>query len=773
MSSRRVQTALAGVTLAVLVAIQFSPILGCGNDCVPDLAAMHGEKLGSFEMVDVRLNVWILAWVQRALATAPLHLFDANAFYPATDALAGSEHMLGLALLAWPLRALTSNAVSIYAVTLALTSWLLAFNTYLLTRWLTESLVLSLGAAAVASFMPWRTAELAHIQLLGVAWFPLIWLLAMRVLCGEPGPRVPALLSVVLALQLLTSYYLAYLMTLSLVILCGTVAWRRVCSARAFVRFAGACAAPYALLAAFSIPYLARSGRGEIPSTYGMGMVFGGADLVRLWRLMAPHLQPLWTQTDMPQTLYYVPLVLLVAALASFVPRPTVSLAGAGGRAQLAPPEIGERQRTALPLFWLTAFVALAFMLGAEVRIGDTTVRAPAYWASLVIPGLSHFRAPHRWSILIGLVAPIVAAIGAQRVATGLSALRSRRFGRWARAGLCTLAALAFVVTVPWRRIPAASIWQADLQATEAYEVLADLPPGPVLELPWYENQLARTLVDSDYLVAATVHWHPILNGVTGYPPPSMLLLNSVAQGLPGTDALELLEKMTGLRWIVVHMARGSVLRARWENVHAPFRLAYSDDHARIYEVPQNERSAEWMGALRSTEERRVTISGVPRDRLPPSTVHGSLEAKPASVATAQLPLPLRVTIRNRGDRTWPGLDYQRDGIVQLRYIFDGEDGSRAGAGVQPLFADVVPGRPLVTTVPIRAPVTIGSYRLCLDLVQAYGEEIVPLSLAPVALDVVVTNLPGSDPSKPTLAGQIAAAAESPSWPSRCKPTPP
>src|SRR5262249_3190542 len=51
---------------------------------------------------DVFTTVWIVNWVLHALATNPLHLFDANIFHPAPLALARSEHLIGLAPLALP-----------------------------------------------------------------------------------------------------------------------------------------------------------------------------------------------------------------------------------------------------------------------------------------------------------------------------------------------------------------------------------------------------------------------------------------------------------------------------------------------------------------------------------------------------------------------------------------------------------------------------------------------------------------------------------------------
>ncbi|MBN1137119.1 MAG: hypothetical protein JXM73_11055, partial [Anaerolineae bacterium] len=60
---------------------------------------------------DALLNVWITAWDGHQLLTDPLHLFDANIFYPYPRTLAYSELLLGNALLALPITAVSGNPV--------------------------------------------------------------------------------------------------------------------------------------------------------------------------------------------------------------------------------------------------------------------------------------------------------------------------------------------------------------------------------------------------------------------------------------------------------------------------------------------------------------------------------------------------------------------------------------------------------------------------------------------------------------------------------------
>ena len=52
---------------------------------------------------DAMLNEWIVAWVAHQLPRAPLHLFDANIFYPERYTLAYSEPMIVQGIMAMPL----------------------------------------------------------------------------------------------------------------------------------------------------------------------------------------------------------------------------------------------------------------------------------------------------------------------------------------------------------------------------------------------------------------------------------------------------------------------------------------------------------------------------------------------------------------------------------------------------------------------------------------------------------------------------------------------
>lgn len=63
---------------------------------------------------DAQLNAWILAWVAHQLPRDPLHLFDANIFYPDRGTLAFSEPLIVPALLGAPVRWLGGSPVLVF-----------------------------------------------------------------------------------------------------------------------------------------------------------------------------------------------------------------------------------------------------------------------------------------------------------------------------------------------------------------------------------------------------------------------------------------------------------------------------------------------------------------------------------------------------------------------------------------------------------------------------------------------------------------------------------
>jgi len=742
---------LACCVFVALTAYVFFPSLGCVQTCFIDLEAVHGHGLGSFELGDTRLNAWILAWVQHNITAHPLELFHANAFYPALNALAGSEHMIGLALLTLPFRLLSSNAILLHQATMMATFLVLGLTTFALVRWLTESTWPAIVAGSIAILMPWRMAELTHVQLLGTHWFPLIWLLMLRILVK--GGRLPdlAMFSVILSLQLLTSYYLAYFLTFSLVIILFILLLRLGAERRSLYRLAVAAAIPYALLILTSIPYINRQARGELPPTLNPDL---SARLGDAWSFISPRFQTSWSQTLGGEPSSSVPLVVGVLAVLAlvlpFTQRDPVE-------------EAARRRRVMIVALWACALGAFIMMLGAQLTIGELTLKLPGHWASNLLPGYSNLRAPHRWGLFIGTVFPVLAGLGIlcveQRLSTRvIGGLRvpSVRIFRVLMAGL-------LLINMLWRQLPGRDAWDDPKQVEIAYQALRELPNGPVVEIPWPTNPLRSIKLDSQYMLASTWHWRPILNGFTAYLPATFKFLRRIAQGLPGESAIEKLSRLTDFRWIVVHLDNlDETERLSWRHAHTlgSLRLAYSDDRTKILEVPKRSDAGLWVDKLASTLARSETLSGLPRTPLAVSQQSGRIEAtltgKLRYVGTAPLPHPLELRVTNSSAVTWPGLDYQEKGLVELRYVFSKADDTILMVAMAPLDTDM-PAHSTTVAFPLISPPTRrGRYRLCLDLIQWFPDGFKPLPFLPVELEAEVT---GIDLPEGQL-GRLAAASK-------------
>ena len=108
----------------------FWPVIRCLDGCFVDLHVLRDDPGVEVDVSDIRLNAWILGWVQRALLDPAISLFDSNTFYPAPGALAGSEHMIGVALQMLPLRAYSVDAVALHQGALILSSLVLALTSF-------------------------------------------------------------------------------------------------------------------------------------------------------------------------------------------------------------------------------------------------------------------------------------------------------------------------------------------------------------------------------------------------------------------------------------------------------------------------------------------------------------------------------------------------------------------------------------------------------------------------------------------------------------------
>ena len=124
---------------------------------------------------DPYLISWILWWDYHQTFSNPLHLFDANLFYPLRYTLAFSEHSYGLALLLFPLFALGAKPLTVHAIAMFFGFVLSGYGAFRLGRTLTGSTKVGWVAGIVFAFVPYRFSLMSQVVYLFTPWIPLLF----------------------------------------------------------------------------------------------------------------------------------------------------------------------------------------------------------------------------------------------------------------------------------------------------------------------------------------------------------------------------------------------------------------------------------------------------------------------------------------------------------------------------------------------------------------------------------------------------------------------
>jgi hypothetical protein len=155
---------LAGIAIAVITS--WPLVLHLRSRIAPDLG-------------DPIRTAWQIAWVGHALLHHPLHLFDANAFYPHPLSLAFSDSLLGYGPTAF-FGSGTVAALVRYNL-LFLVAWSLCFaGAYLLGRELGLGRIGAAAAGAAFAYAPYRVTEAGHLHVISSGGIPLALFLLLR-----------------------------------------------------------------------------------------------------------------------------------------------------------------------------------------------------------------------------------------------------------------------------------------------------------------------------------------------------------------------------------------------------------------------------------------------------------------------------------------------------------------------------------------------------------------------------------------------------------------
>jgi hypothetical protein len=498
-------------------------------------------RLSRNDNADALLNEWILAWVAHEAPRNPLHLFDANIFYPDRNTLAYSEPLITTAALGAPLFWAGAPPVLVHnlllIVGLALTGWATCL---LLVRW-TGDLAAGLFAGTVAAFNAHTFTRMPQIQAHHLEFLPLA-LVSLDALLEHPRPRYAAALAAALVLAGMNSFYIFMLTIVALGAgwIVRAPEWTGVRARAVWPQLGLAAAIASAALLPIYLPY---TRLGQVRTLEEVALFSA------TWRqyLSTPaRIHFGWSAPFEGPSLF--PGVIAVVLTMVCVARGTA---------------IEDRR----------ARMAVAFgIAGVALSLGPFL---PGYGLlyKLFVP-LQGIRNASRFGYLAIFATAILGGYG-------LAGLR------WRRTASKPIAAVALLI-VAGANLDA---WCAPLGFTEVEHVSplhARLlgTDAIVAEMPFYSAD--RVFHNADYLLHSTRHWRPMVNGYSGLTPTSYEQHAVDLRRFPDPHAIETLRAI-GVTHVFVH---DRLMREWYDNEtadavrHAPgLRLVAFDGDVALYEI--------------------------------------------------------------------------------------------------------------------------------------------------------------------------------------------
>ncbi len=475
---------------------------------------------------DAQLNEWIMAWVAHQLPRSPLHLFEANIFFPAHDTLAFSEPLIVPALLGAPIRWAGGSPVLVMNLMVIAGFALTAFAGFvLLYRWSGDPIA-GLLTGATFAFNTHTLTRLPHVQALHLYGLPLV-LLATDRLLSTHRTRDAVWLAVWMAVLAYTSGYLAVFGA----VIIGTALLVRLPHG---LRGAGKVLPMFALAAGLTAIAVAPLWAPYHRVAVDYGMVRSLDNVAEYSASLKGYLTAAgtihastWSRSFFrdPVDSFFpgvVVIALTMVALWRLRPLPQSTAAHSGTLP-------GER---VLMLLAITG-VGLILSLGT---------RTPVYgWLYRVFPPMHGLRAAARFGNLFLLGMSALAGLG-------LASLRVRYPGR---RSLAVAIALLAVANVEALRAP------FDYRRFDGvpgiYRLLTSEPRVVLAEVPFYPRQ--AVFENGEYVLNSTAHWRPLMNGYSGYTPASYTAYADVFWYFPREEAIQAM-RHAGVTHVMVHPAR-------------------------------------------------------------------------------------------------------------------------------------------------------------------------------------------------------------------------
>jgi hypothetical protein len=531
---------------------------------------------------DPLLNAWILDWVCHALVHQPFSIYDAPVFHPGLKPLAYSENLIAIGVLVLPFHLAGVPPIALYNIAMILAFALSGYGAFVLARMVSGSTIGALIGGVFFAFCSYKFDQLAHLQVVFSAWVPLT-LAALLAFWNRATWKRGAVLALMFVLNGLTNVYFLMFTAVATLFTIAVLAVIEPRRRRFFAALALSLIAGAIVLYPFLRPYR------QVSEHYKLVRL--SEEVERFSATTKNWLVPSSTSRfygSMPAPEWFAPEkqlfpgvgILMLAGVAFFL----TWRDGLSARPRRA--ESPALQRADILLFLLLA-LAWAGAISERFVLAPFGVRLLAINSSdlpmMAAIALALFRFRHvlrekaknpgAWAAAVWVTVGFLGTLGLNgflytffyRRFEPFQAMRvPARYAVVAYAGLAVLGAIgaaAIVARVKRKTLVSAFLLGAMIlearphlrwdhvpnEVAPLYRWLNEERVGPVLELPVWGNG-----IEYQYMLAATAHHVPIVNGISGFAPSEAWQARDAEQR-GAYDELLGLEEKWGVRLLVIH----------------------------------------------------------------------------------------------------------------------------------------------------------------------------------------------------------------------------
>jgi hypothetical protein len=464
-----------------------------------------------YDSDDPLLSIWRVAWIAHILPTSPADLLNGNIFHPEKRTLAYTDSVLLEGLAGAPLIWAGVSQVTTYNLLLLLSMALSGWAMWRYAFYLTAHSGAAILAGITFAFVPFRFDHFHHLELQATIFLPLTLLYFERTL-DRDSTRDAWLMAACYVAQVYSCIYYSVFLATVLVPIAVMRLWKLTPDHRARCIRRVLPAALVAMLAVAPYGYAYALNRETLGERLDSDVRLYSATLSNY--LAATHANLVhggWSAQFGRSERFLFPGVLAVL----------LAIAGALSL---------DRRRVSIIAFGAMGFV---ISLGLNTPLYELV-------RTLLFP-YRGLRAPARASILVFLALAALAAYGWARIMRG----RSRRLTTAATAVMAALLLIEYYTPLDrWLTLPG--------EPPQVYRWLQMQPRSVVAEVPLARADELHRINDGLYMFYSTYHWQPIVNGYSGFFPPTFIELAESTASFPDEASIAYL-KRRGVDLIVIH----------------------------------------------------------------------------------------------------------------------------------------------------------------------------------------------------------------------------